>query len=81
MAGMRRATVTIGKDIEAPLDAYLRQQEIKPALTAVVQAALKEFLGRRGFSPEARKFRITPAKKGSGTRDVSVHHDRYLAGI
>jgi hypothetical protein len=77
---MRRATVTIGDDLEAILDAYMRQQEVSPALTAVVQAALAEYLARRGFAPGRKTLRITPAKKGSGARDVSLHHDRYLAG-
>jgi hypothetical protein len=77
---MRRATVTISDDIETTLDAYIRQQEVSPALTAVMQAALREYLARRGFTADPRKLRITPARKGSGARDVSVHHDRYLAG-
>ena len=77
---MRRATITIGHDLEAPLDAYLKRQEVSPALTAVMQAALREYLARRGFGPSASKLRITPASKGSGARDVSVRHDRYLAG-
>ena len=77
---MRRATVTIGDDIESSLDAYLRQQEVAPALTAVIQAALKEYLARRGFTPGERRLRITPARRGSGTKDASVAHDRYLAG-
>jgi len=77
---MRRATVTIPDEIEANLDAYIRQQEVSPPLTAIMQAALQEFLTRRGFIPGARKLRITPAKKGSGAKDVSVDHDRYLAG-
>jgi hypothetical protein len=77
---MRRATITIPHELEAGLDAYTRQQEVSPALTAVVQAALQEYLARRGFLPGARTLRVTPAKKGSGTKDVSLHHDRYLAG-
>jgi len=77
---MRRATVTIGDEIEASLDAYIRQQEAAPPLTAVVQAALKEYLARRGFAAGRGTLRITPARKGSGKRDVSLNHDRYLAG-
>ena len=76
---MRRATVTISDEIEANLAAYIRQQEVAPPLTAIVQAALQEFLSRRGFTPGVRKLRITPAKKGSGAKDVSLDHDRYLA--
>lgn len=77
---MKRATVTIDDELEPSLDAYMRQQEVVPALTAVVHAALKEYLARRGFVPAQPKFRITPARKGSGARDTSMAHDRYLAG-
>ncbi len=77
---MRRATITIPHELEAGLDAYTRQQEVSPALTAVVQAALQEYLARRGFLPGTRTLVVTPAKKGSGAKDVSLHHDRYLAG-
>jgi hypothetical protein len=77
---MRRATITIGDDIEDTLEVYIRQQEVAPALTAVVQAALREYLARRGFGAGPKKLRITPARKGSGARDASVQHDRYLAG-
>jgi hypothetical protein len=76
---MRRATVTISDDLEVSLDAYNRQQDVSPALTAVLQAALREYLARRGFSAAPKALRITPAKKGSGARDVSIRHDRYLA--
>lgn len=76
---MRRATVTISDEIEANLAAYIRQQEVSAPLTAIVQVALQEFLSRRGFTPGVRKLRITPAKKGSGVKDISVDHDRYLA--
>jgi hypothetical protein len=77
---MRRATITIGDDIEASLDEYMRQQDAAPPLTAVLQTALKEYLARRGFIAGERKLRISPAKKGSGAKDVSIDHDRYLAG-
>jgi hypothetical protein len=76
---MRRATVTIGDDIEASLDEYIRQQDAAPALSAIMQTALKEYLARRGFVPGDRRFRISPPRKGSGAKDVSIDHDRYLA--
>ena len=76
---MRRATVTIGDDIEAQLDAWMRRQDAAPPLTAVVQTALKEFLAMRGFGTSPRKPLITPSPTGSGSRDVSIDHDRYLA--
>lgn len=77
---MKRATVTISEDIESNLEAYLRRQDVAPPLTAVVQAALREYLDRRGFGARPKRLRITPAKKGSGIPDTSLRHDRYLAG-
>jgi hypothetical protein len=77
---MRRATITIGDEIEAQLDAWMLRQDAVPPLTAVVQTALKEFLAHRGFGMPSAKLRITPSRKGSGAHDVSVAHDRYLAG-
>jgi hypothetical protein len=77
---MRRATITIGDEIESQLESWMRQQDAMPSLTTVVQAALKEFLALRGFGNAPRKLQITPSKKGSGSVDVSVEHDRYLAG-
>jgi Arc/MetJ-type ribon-helix-helix transcriptional regulator len=78
---MKRATITIPDDLEAKLEEYVRRQDVPPALTAVVQAALREFLEKREGSeePEFRPFRITPAKKGSGLSDVSINHDKYFA--
>lgn len=76
---MKRATITIPDDVEAALDVFVKRQEVPPLLTAVVQSALREYLARRGFTPPAKPFHITPAKKGSGKRDVSLRHDEYLA--
>ncbi len=48
-------------------------------LTAVTQAALREYLQRRGFlSAGEREFAITPAERGSGSADVSIEHDRHF---
>ena len=75
---MKRATITIGDDLESALDLYVSQQEVQPTLTDVVQAALAEYLARRGTAPPAHRLRITPAKKGGGKSDVSRLHDHYL---
>jgi hypothetical protein len=75
---MRRATISISSDLEEALAIYMKQQEAPPALTAVIQAALREYLAHRGFVPPAKALKITPARKGSGKSDVSVHHDRYF---
>jgi len=66
-------------DLAAGLQAYAERQEVEPTLTAVVQAALREYLGRRGIYNSPQTLRITPARKGSGKRDVSVRHDEHLA--
>jgi hypothetical protein len=76
---VKRATVTIPGDLEARLEAYLERQEVRPALTAVVQAALREYLANRSYIPPTKPLRITPARKGSGLRDVSLNHDRHFA--
>jgi hypothetical protein len=76
---MRRATVTIPDDLAKAVESYVRAQEARPALTAVVQVALRQYLTERGYLRVAGPLRITPAKRGSGRRDVSQAHDRYLA--
>lgn len=76
---MKRATITISDELEPALDAYLTRQDVAPALTALVHAALTEFLGKRGFTTQPKKLRITPSSSGSGRHDVSINHDKYLA--
>jgi hypothetical protein len=73
--------MTFPDDLAEAMDNYVRAQEAPPALTAVVQAALREYLRERGFLREYRPLRITPAKRGSGRSDVSINHDLYFAGI
>jgi len=77
---MKRATISLGADLAAALDSYVSRQDAPPSLTALVQAALREFLARRGAAPPAHRLRISPAKKGSGKPDISRRHDRYFAG-
>jgi len=76
---VKRATVTLDETLEAALQAYVGRQEAPPTFTTLVQAALREYLSRRGAGPPPSQLRITPARKGSGKRDVSLHHDRYFA--
>jgi hypothetical protein len=76
---MKRATMTFPDDIAKAVEDYLAAQEAPPSLTTVVQAALRQYLGERGFLPVHRTLRITPAGRG-GRRDVSQEHDAYLAG-
>ncbi|HZL66419.1 MAG TPA: hypothetical protein VFC29_03725 [Candidatus Limnocylindrales bacterium] len=76
---MKRATVTLPDDLADAVESYARNQEARPALTAVVQSALRQFLTQRGYLGRRRSLRITPAKHGSGLTDVSQEHDRYFA--
>jgi len=71
--------MTIPDDLAEAVDKYLRAQETPPALTTVMQAALREYLRERGYLRPYRPLKITPAPKGSGFSDVSVNHDRYFA--
>ena len=73
--------MTIPDDLAKAVDDYVQAQEAPPALTTVVQAALREYLRQRGYLREYRPLKITPAKKGSGRSDVSQNHDLYLTGI
>jgi len=77
---MRRATVTFPDDLAEAVDNYVRAQEAPPALTTVVQAALREYLAGRGFLRRHRPLKIT-AKGNSGRSDVSQNHDLYLTGV
>jgi hypothetical protein len=72
--------MTLPDDLAEAVDSYRQSQDAPPALTAVVQAALREYLRERGFLQERRPFRITP-KGNSGRSDVSENHDAYLAGL
>ena len=46
---MKRATITISDQLEPALEAYLKDQEVAPSLTRLLQAALGEFLSARGY--------------------------------
>ena len=76
---MKRATATFPDEIKQAPDAYLKDQEVPLALTAVVQAALRDYLTGRGYLPSAHPLKIMPTKQGSGQRDISIAHDQYLA--
>lgn len=76
---MKRATITLPDDLEQALERFVDEQAIPVQLTAVVQTAVREYLGERGYLPSTSKLRIRPAKRGSGQKDVSVSHDHYLS--
>lgn len=71
--------MTLPDDLAEAVERYVKAQEAPPALTTVVQAALREYLRERGFLRPYRPLKITPAARGSGVSDVSLNHDRYFA--
>jgi len=76
---MKRATITVPDDLEAPIEAFSRDQDIAPPFTSIVQAALREYLTARGYLAPPEPFGLTPAARGSGLTTISVEHDRYFA--
>ena len=78
---MKRATMTFPDDLAEAMNNYLQAQETPPALTTVLQAALREYLSERGFLRPYKPLKLRTAKRGSGSSDGSVNHDLYLAGI
>ena len=77
---MKRATVSLPDDLAEAVESYTRAQNIPPALTAVVQTALREYLRERGFLRTYRPLKLGPLGN-SGRSDISVNHDLYLTGL
>ena len=78
---MKRATMTLPDDLAEAVKNYVQSHEAPPSLTTVVQAALRQYLGERGFLRARKTLRITASKAGSGHTDVSREHDLYLSGL
>jgi len=78
---MKRATITLPDDIANAVDDYIKAQEVPPALTTVMQVALRAYLNERGFLRAYRPLRIRPKKGKGGRSDVSQNHDLYLTGL
>lgn len=55
-------------------------QEYGPPAEVLRHHVLLEDLSEDEIEASDRYLVITPAKRGSGRKDVSVNHDRYLAG-
>jgi metal-responsive CopG/Arc/MetJ family transcriptional regulator len=77
---MKRATMTLPDDLAEAVDQYVKAQEAPPSLTAVVQAALREYLRERGYLRHYRPLKLKAVGR-SGSSDVSVNHDAYLTGM
>lgn len=82
---MKRLTVTLPDDLDTRFEAYLRARDVSPS--TVVQDALRAYLeserdilylGGEAYPVPERPLRFTPAERGSGKRDISMEHDKYL---
>ena len=78
---MKRATVTLPDDLAEAVEKYTEAQNVPPALTAVVQVALREYLQERGFLANLPAFETRTPWGSSGRSDVSINHDLYLTGL
>jgi hypothetical protein len=72
--------MTLPDDLAEAVDDYVQCQEVPPALTTVIQTALREYLEARGFLQTYRPLKLEPLGN-SGRSDVSVNHDLYLTGL
>lgn len=72
--------MTLPDDLAEAVDRYVNSHEAPPSLTAVVQAALREYLRERGYLRPYRPLRLKAVGR-SGRSDVSVNHDAYLTGM
>lgn len=78
---MKRTTISLPDALQEDLEQYQHDQAARLPTSALIQAALREYLERRGYRAPRQHggFRITPAAEGSGTSDGSSAHDRYVA--
>ncbi len=76
---MKRATITIPDDLESRIKEYARSQEDNTSLSAVVRAALEEYLDNHERSSASWLLSFTPIeeKDDAGEPDVGVNHDTY----
>lgn len=72
--------MTLPDDLAEAVESYMRAQNVPPALTAVVQTALREYLRERGFLQSYRPLKLETLGN-SGRSDISVNHDLYLTGL
>ena len=76
---MKHATIILPDDIEQALEQFVADQPEPIPITAVIQSAVRDYLGERGYLPSPAALRIRPAQRGSSHNDVSVLHDKYLS--
>src|SRR5215210_224389 len=70
VGSMKRTTVKIPDELEAALEAYRREAEIPPGISAVMQMGLRSFLADRGYLEEKDRVegRLASEVSSSETR-------------
>jgi len=73
---MKRISVTLDNDLELALENYILSQEAKPSLTAVVQAALEQFLHRKDIAmPPSKGHRQGERKAPKQPKNLTTPRD------
>ena len=80
---MKRTTISLPDHVQEALGQYQRAQEVSVPLSKMAAVAIQEYLARRGYGVAADDgiFRMTPATRGSGVRNISADHDRYFVEV
>lgn len=83
---MKRASVTIPNDLEQALEEYQSDLEVSPAISTIMQAALRQYLEERGYlhrdrgkaleKPRGLPRQKRPVIKGTDNVAQAVIEDR-----
>jgi len=70
---MHRATISIDDELHASVEDFRRSQAARPSLTAVVQAALSQYLGGPRTDPSSQVINLVLANRGMINEIVRRH--------
>ena len=76
---MQTLNVTLPDTLANALNSYIKDQENVLPANDIIENAIIEFLGQRGYLPPKKTINFTPATQGSGFLNTSVNHDQILA--
>jgi len=78
---MRQETIAIPDDLEQAIEEAIQEQPDTPTLSALTQAALREYLEERGYLRPRKVLRIRQASTPGGDPRASIEHDRHIADM
>jgi hypothetical protein len=76
---MQALNITLPDTLANALNSYIKDQENVLPANDIIENAIMEFLGQRGYLPPKKPINFTSVNKGSGFLDTSVNHDQILA--